>query len=432
MGTRTNSGGLIGAIVRLFSGSTRALTRAVQRKPVSRLTDRILSDALRIAELPSPSEREEKRVAFVMQRMGELGVQGSIDHDGNVMARLPVANPVDPGPLLLFADLGTNRWHPLGSLAHVNQNLARGAGIADSLGVAAIISIVEGVIDGSIRPSRDLLVLFAARSMDDPRSAVFARIVDDPASHPAAALGVRGLGLGALAMRAVGTSRISIQVRMDDPAAGTTSSAGEGAINTAPRTAVSVVAAVAQRLGGIRWDAEGSTACRIRRILAGTGFGRFPTEGLIDIELESADAAVLDMAMKAVVATAETIGRESNAQLTANLVGHIPVGDPTVSASLRALCVEIMRSLHIRQSASPGADPAAFLSTLGIPAISIACAEGREGLESDEVDIASLETGQTLLVEMIQRIDAVRESAETGRKGLKTWLPGLFKRRKRR
>lgn len=400
MGILSSFKRLMDSALRSLGGSAEGIVKRFSGKRGSPLADRLLSDAVRFAELPSPTEREERRAAFALERLGEYSFQGTVDDDGNILVRISSGGTVDHRPILLFADLGTTRWNPLGSLARVDPDIARGAGLADSLGAAALLSIAEGVCDGSIRPGRDIVLLFAARSLDDPRSGVFARVCDDATLRPAAAIGLSGLGLGSLGGKPLGTYRISVQARIGEP------TAGDGA-QTAPRNAVSVMTAVAQRIGGIRWDAEGKTACRVRRIEAGTGFGRFPAEGVADIELESGDAAVLDMAMKAVTATAQTIGVEAGAQLTVSVVGHVPVGDPTVGAPLRALAKEAMKTLKIKPYELPGADSASFLSARGVPAIALGIALGKEGLETDDVVIASLESGRRLLAELVERVNSV-------------------------
>lgn len=371
-----------------------APSSALSRKTPSPLSDRLLSDALRLAELPSPSEKEEARTAFLLERLEAIGCAPTVDEFGNVTALVAkedrrAGDESEEGPLLLFADVGTSRWHPLGCFARVDARSAKGSGIADSLGAAALLSVAECVLSKSLKPARDLLLLFAARSLDDPRCEVFRELADAPHLRPAFAFGLRGVGLGALSSRQLGTYRIGISAK---------TGGGEET-----RDAVSVVVAVAQKLSGVRWDSDGLTTCRIRRVVAGTGFGCQPTEGVIDVELESPDGGVLELARKAVTATAETVGRESGASLSVSLLGHIPVGDPEVTAELVAVVRKSMKNLKIRTWERPGADPASFLSTLGIPALSIGLSDGAEGLAADELEIQSIDAGRRLLFDLIEK-----------------------------
>lgn len=399
--------GFLDALKKTISDAARGLGLGLGASPVARAlrrqasprAERLLADAVRLAEIPSPTEKEELRAAFVSERLSLLGLSPYVDDDGNVLVRVSCESSEDPRPLLLFADLGTPRFHAVGSLARVDPEVARGAGLGDSLGAAALLSLAESAMDGSMRCARDLLLLFAARSLDEPRVAIFERLAADPKDRPTAALGIKGFLLGSLSPRPMGTYRIEVRLR--------TGAADQGpAEGAAAPSAVDAAVKVAQRLAGVRWDAEGVTSCRVRRIEAGTGFGRAPTDGLVDVELESADAAVMDIAMKAAVATAETAGTESGARTEVTVVGHVPVGDHAAAQPVAAVLKDLMKELRIRAREENGADAASFFTIRGIPAASVGIALGREGLDVDEVDIASLESGRRLVAAAAERLGA--------------------------
>ncbi len=393
--------GIIARIGHSVAKAFRSLSaRAVSvlgslRKSPSHLSDRLLSDAIRIAEIPSPTTKEEQRAQFVLERLASLQLTTRVDEDGNILVRIPSPKPNDGSPILLFTDLSSSRWHPLESLSRLDSAQAYGAGLADALGVSALLSVAESMLAGNIACTKDMVLLFAARSLDNPRSTAFKRILDDPHNRPVAALGIRGITLGTISPRPLGTYRIEVKVRTDALTADGT-----------PGSAVEVVVALARALSGVTWDAGNMTNCRIRRIEAGTGFGRNPTEGLLDIEMESSDGAVLDLAMKAAIATAEAKGREAKAQMTADVVGFVPVGDPKAGAGLIKIITQTLKDLHIAVTEDNSADPASAISSQGIPSASIAIATGYEGLSQDKIEIASIERGRKLLVAIIERIAA--------------------------
>lgn len=379
-----------------FSTKASVVVRSLVQAS-SPLGDRLLAEALRLSELPSPSKNEEQRVGHILERLSSLGVNGFVDEDGNVLARLFCPEASDPAPLLVFSDLGTRRWHPVLSLGSVNADSARGAGLADSLGSAALLSVAESILSGTLLCRKNIVLLFGARSFEDTENGVFQRIGEDPNQRPFAAIGLRGFSLGALMTKTLGTYRVEVKVRTDF----------SDAINAeafSPTSAVDVAVAVAQKLAGVVWDSEKTTRCRIRRIEAGTGFGHDPVEGVLDLELESSDGPLLEMAMKAAVATAQTTGEELKAKTEVSVVGHVPVGDSGESEGLRDLVMGIMKEQRIKVIEKTEADSSAFLSVQGIPALSIGLAQGREGLELDEVIIESIERGRKLLVTIIERL----------------------------
>jgi hypothetical protein len=382
--------------VQSLSSKASLVVRSL-KQATSPLTDRLLAEALRLSEFPSPSKNEEQRVGYILERLSSLGLTGYVDEDGNVLARLFCPEASDPAPLLLFSDLGTRRWHPVLSFGSLNADSARGAGLADSLGPAALLSVAESFLSGALVCGKNMVLLFGARSFEDTENGVFQRIGEDSTQRPFAAIGLRGFPLGALMTKTLGTYRLEVKVRTD--LADVINSEG-----LSHPSAVDAVVAVARKLAGVVWDSEKTTHCRIRRIEAGTGFGHDPVEGVLDLELESSDGPLLEMAMKAAVATAQTTGEDLKAKTEVSVVGHVPVGDSRESEGLRNLVMGIMKEQRIKVIEKTEADSSAFLSVQGIPALSIGLAQGREGLEIDEVIIESIERGRKLLASIIEQL----------------------------
>ncbi|HUW70292.1 MAG TPA: hypothetical protein VMX33_08650 [bacterium] len=381
---------------RNLTSRASSVLKSLGRSP-SPLADRLLSDALRIAEIPSPTEREEQRAAFVIKQLSALGLNPMTDEEGNIVTRLTCQRPDHSAPILLFSDLSSTRWHPLESLSRLDATHAYGAGLADALGPAALLSIAEMMLSGQIVTRKDIVLLFTAGPMIDPTSDMVRRLAEDPQYSPGTAIGIRGVALGTISPRPLGTYRIEVRIRTDTDAQGTV---------TKPSSAVETIVELARALSGVTWDTENKTTCAIRRVEAGTGFGRLPTEGIIDIELESSDGAVLELAMKAAIATAESKGKEAKAQTTVTIAGHVPVGDPAVGAGLIKLLTQALKDQRLRIIEDNSADPASFFSSLGIPAASIAIASGHEGLSQDQIEIDSIDKGRKLLVSVIERISA--------------------------
>ena len=306
----------IAGAVKTFSSHASSVLKSVKTSG-SPLSDRLLSDALRLAEIPSPTPNEEQRAAFVVERLTALGIPSSVDGQGNITARLTCSDPVESSPILLFTHLSSPQWHPVESLSRLGPEKAFGAGLGDALGPATLLSVAEAMLTGGISTNKDILLLFAARPLDDPGCDIFRRLCDDPMYRPLAALGIKGIQLGTIQARTMGTYRIEVRVRTDADIHDT---------DTVPGSAVDAVVAIARTLSGVTWDAEKKTSCQIRRLEAGTAFGHIPTEGIIDIEMESSDSAVLEMAMKAALATAESTGKDAKAKVEASIVGFVQIG----------------------------------------------------------------------------------------------------------
>jgi hypothetical protein len=317
-----------------------------------------------------------------------------VDPDGNVLAWIHPETPSDEPPLLLFADLGSRRWHPLESLSRLDAEFARGAGLADILGAAALLSLAEGLQAPGTEKRRGLLLLFAARCGDDPADKLFVPFIEKPAERPFAALGVRGLLLGTLTTQPRGTCRMEISLSPERPS-------GRG--TAAPSAVVDALLSVAGRLSGITWDSGGLTRLYIRRIEAVTTFGRCPTEAVMDVELESSDGALMEMAVNTVKATVENSG-SPGIRVDLQIRSGVPVGDAALSGKLMNTVQGIMKEQRIKIAEDQGADISAFFSSRGIPALSLGIALGEEGREQDAIEINSIERGRRLLETIILRL----------------------------
>ncbi|WP_010262083.1 hypothetical protein, partial [Treponema primitia] len=289
-------------------------------------------------------------------------------------------------------------------------------GLADILGCAALLSIAEALTEDRLQSGRDVLILFAARSLDDPDGNAFFPIFDNPSHFPCAAIGIRGLTLGSVITNTQGIYRIRVTMgRTPDEKEVTRDETEAPDIPVKPETANQVVdtlISTARKLSGISWDSKGTTHFYIRRIEAGTGFGRAPREGILEIELESSDGPQLEMAMNTVKATAENAAKfsvenpnpDSAIKTEVNITSFIPVGEQNNNPELFKTIRGIMKDLHIRLREENGADPSAILSNRGIPSFSIGIAQGWEGLNSDTIEIASIEKGRQLIEALITRM----------------------------
>jgi hypothetical protein len=331
-----------------------------------------------------------------------------MDEHGNILARILSHTAQDKAPLLLFSDMGSNHWHPLESLSRLDAESARGAGLADILGIAALLAAAEALTEGRLKSERDVLLLFAARSLDDPQGKAFFPITENQSHYPCAAIGIRGFTLGSVITHTQGTYRIRVTVcqeQKDKEVGRDESEAPEPAQNTGEANlVVNTLISTARKLSGITWDSEGKTRFYIRRIEAGTGFSRAPSEGILEIELESSDGAQLEMAMNAVRATAHNVNPGPDIKTEVTITSFIPVGDNKINEELLKTIRSIMKELRIRFRVENGADPSAILSNQGIPSFSLGIAQGWEGLTSDTIEIASIENGRQLIEAIIERV----------------------------
>jgi hypothetical protein len=371
-----------------------AMAKKSPAKSPSPRADLLLADAIRLAELPSPAPAEEPRAAFVLERLGSFGFLPAVNEAGDIMVRLHSEQSTDEAPILLFTDLGSKRWHPAESLARLDAENAAGAGLSDSLGTAALLSIAEHCRSGAFFPQRDLLLLFTAKSLDDPNIS-FGPILNSPRDRPFAAIGVRGFSLDRI-IHSVGSYRVKITV-LGETNGGEQSKAGGNGPNAVTETLIDT----ARTLLGIAWDAEGKTKMFIRHLEALTVYGLTPQEGALELEIESSEGALLEMAMNAVKATAGKIGEQAKLKTETELLSYIPTGKPEKSLELFEILRKLTKEQRIKITEENGADPASFFTSEDIPALSMGIALGREGAHRDVINIDSVERGLLVLEKFI-------------------------------
>jgi acetylornithine deacetylase/succinyl-diaminopimelate desuccinylase-like protein len=374
----------------ILSGKVSFLLRK-PKKPVFPLADRLLADAFRLGQIPSPTEQEKERAFFVAERLQSLNLPYTVDNAGNILVHLHSIKEeladISSEPLLVFTRMVSERWNSLDSLGKLELQYARGAGLADALGPAALLSLAEAYALGRLSPGRDIQLFFSAIHFDDPYSDAFSLFTSNHYYRPAAAIGVRGFMLGFLTSHTLGSYRVELTLTEED--GNKKSNAVVNALTDAARHFQKTADSMGENLH-----------IYFKRIEALSSFSRTPSEGVLELDLESADGELLEDALESIKAVAESTAYEA-VKSSFRVVSSIPPGDPSVSEELTATLLEIMKELKINAEEEAKPDPSSFLSALGIPALSVGVASGREGLNRDTVEIASIEKGRQLLERLV-------------------------------
>ena len=365
---------------------------AKPKKPAFPLADRLLADAFRLEQIPSPTEQEKERASFVAERLSALDVPFIVDDGGNVLASLHSLSETEISrePLLVFTRLVSERWNSLESLGKLELLSAQGAGLADALGPAALLSIAEAWVGGRLAPERDICLFFSAHHFDDPVADAFRLFSTDVRFRPAAAIGVTGFMLGFLTTHTLGSYRALLTVTEEEG-----QRADENAVVNALVDMTRHFQKAAEAIGG-------GLNLYFKRIEAHSNYSITPVEGELELELESADGETLETALENIKAVADTTAYAA-VKGSFRLIASIPPGDPALSKELAGVVLNEMKELKIDAVEEAKPDPASFLSAVGIPAVSVGIASGREGLTVDTVEIASVEKGRLLLERIIMQ-----------------------------
>lgn len=363
--------------------------------------NRLVSDAILLNEIPSPTEREAARTDHILQRLGEFGYTTcSLDDFGNLSAVLPAREGTDEH-VLLFADIRCEDYSPIESMTRLEADRLRGRGIAEnSIAAAALLVLAEYLSRNEIQYDRNVIFLFTSFDPGEQELQPLERFLQTWKDRVRFAAHLRGLEIGWTEDRPLGTCKLSVSVRTEGK-----SRAG----NHVAASAIWVLASIATRLGSIRWDPENLTFLNIAKVEAGIGFGWPATEGILEIEVFSPAAPAMEMARSAVEATIASIAKEAEAAVDVTVKAFLPAGNPQINAGLNTIVRTVHERLRIKPRPVSLPGYASFLNSLGIPAVTLGVTTGRKSYMEEYIDIRPLETGFRQLLAFLDECAGWRE-----------------------
>jgi tripeptide aminopeptidase len=364
---------------------------------------RIVSDAILLNEIPSPTEREEARAHYILQRLIEFGYQDAVlDEFGNVTAIVPARESVQEH-VLLFADIRCEDFSPIDSMARLTPDRIVGKGIAESsVGAAGLMVLAEYLARNSIQYRRPVIFLFTSFDPGEKEIQPLERFLPSWQDRVRVAAHVSGLELGRVEDKPLGTCKLSITVRTEEHDV----HRGGPAVS-----AIQVIASIANRLGSVRWDSENDTFLNIARVEAGVGFGWHAAEGVLELEVFSPNAGAMDMARKAVEATIRGSAEQMGAAVDIAVKAFLPAADPQINARLNAIVRGVQERLFIKSRPVSLPGYCSFLNSFGIPAVTLGITLGRKTLADEYVEIRPLETGFRQLLAFLDECAGWPEAA---------------------
>jgi metal-dependent amidase/aminoacylase/carboxypeptidase family protein len=362
---------------------------------------RIVSDASIFNEIPSPTEREEERIQFILRRLNNFGVSEIVnDGEGNVAVLFSSQKPTNQS-VLLFADIESDSYSLINSFVHLSPGLASGAGLADNaIGVATLLVLAEYLQQKNKRYDINIVILFTRLAGEKEEFAGLSRFLSSWAGEISFAVYVTGIQLGNIETRPLGHYKMTVSARTNEH------TVLEDKVGD---SAVWVLSNIAFRLGTIKWDVKSGTILNIARIVGGVGFGFFPSEGFMELEIYSGDTAALNLTKNTVEATIEKIAAETGAKVEFTVNSFIPVSNPEGNAFLTDILKKVHADLRVLSNFVSIPDKTAILNSFGIPAVSIGITRGKKTLGEEYVELEPIGTGFQQLLLLLERSVINRE-----------------------
>ena len=388
-----------GFIGRLFGGrAAREALKALERIDGAAYASRIVSDAVLLNDLPSPSEAEKIRMDFVVQRLGEFGISNIFtDELGNVIALFP-AYGTRSDYLLVVAEVGDMNYSPLGNSVRLSLDKAIGQGLGErSFGPAALLGFAEFAQATGFHLDKNLMLLFTRSSSVDEREEAFRHFLEGWGDSISCGIFVRGTGLGAVETRHVGSYRLSVHVTTEEREM---LSAGDGS------SAAGILGGIAAQIAGITWDEKQTAMVNIARMEAGLGHGHWAAQGEMEIELMAEDDRMLETVKSVVTGSIAKAAQSSGAKIESLVRFKRAVGDPKLNAPLLGLVRGALSKIGIKAETGIVSEKVSVLNERGIPAVAVGLTTGRTRLEREEVDLAPIAGGFRQLLLVIEGVPA--------------------------
>jgi tripeptide aminopeptidase len=343
-----------------------------------------IEDAVAICEIPAPTGHEQRRAAFVAERLREAGLDPEIDDAGSVLAR--VGPPGDP--LVVAAHLDTVFADAQEISVRREGDVLHAPGIGDnSLGVAGLLHLARHVAE---HPPGGALVLAATTGEEgfgNLRGALHAVRTLAPAEFVA----LEGGGVGELVITGVGSARYAIRV---------TAPGGHSWRDRDQRSAVHVLVELLARP-----LADPGTASRnVGAISGGAGINVLAPHAEATLEFRDVDTARLDAAGERLLAAAagastggvrvevEELGRRPGGALDRD---HPLARDAIAAAEAAGLARPHLADASTDANAALGA---------GIPALTVGLAHTHDAHTLEEsVDVCPLAQSLLALTDLIDR-----------------------------
>jgi tripeptide aminopeptidase len=346
---------------------------------------RAIEEACAICAIPAPTGREQRRAAWVADRLREAGLAPQIDDAGSVIARIG-----PPGePIVVAAHLDTVFTEEDAIAVHRDGAVLRGPGIGDnSLGVAGLLHLARHATEHP--PAARPLVLAATTGEEgfgNLRGALHAVATLRPAEFVA----LEGGGAGELVVTGVGSARYAIRVT------------APGGHSWRDRDEPSAVHVLVELLHGTLAD-PGTASRNVGSLQGGAGINVLAPSAEATLEFRDVDTARLDTAaeeLRAAARAASTRGVAAEIEeLGRRPGGAVDPGHPLVSDAVLAAMAAGLDRPHLAEAST---DANAALGA-GIPAVTVGLCHSRDAHTLQEsVDVTPLGPSLAALTDLIDR-----------------------------
>jgi tripeptide aminopeptidase len=348
-------------------------------------TGKVIEEAVRVCEIPSPTFDEAERAAYVKDRFAELGLADvTIDHAGNVRGRRPGAG-AGPG-VAVGAHLDT--VFPTGTDVRVRRDGSRLAapGIGDnSVAVAALLGMVEALNTGGVRTAGDLYVTCntGEEGLGDLKG--MKAFVADVKDRVKALIALEGMKINRIIHSAVGSRRYKVTV---------TARGGHSWGHFPSPSAIHILGRAIADISRLEVPTDPKTTYNVGVVRGGTTVNTIASEAEMLVDMRSVDVAALADLERRVLGIIERTAGEGNGKASLDLVGDRPAGSIPGTHPVVETCKAVHRALGLQTFTEASSTDVNAALGAGLPGVCLSITEGANEHRLDEyIETGPIPTG---------------------------------------
>jgi tripeptide aminopeptidase len=354
-----------------------------------------VEEIIRLAEIPAPPFREERRARYLLARLAEIGLdRPRLDAEGNALAEL--AGPREGPRILVAAHVDT--VFPEGTDVTVarDNGLLRGPGIGDNAAnLGALLSAARILVEGGGIERGE--ILFAGTVGEEGLGNLrgMRRLVEDLGDTLDHVVCLDG-HLGKVIVRGVGSARFRIVCR---------GPGGHSFGEFGRPSAVHGIARLVSRIIEIDVPGDPKTTFNVGSLRGGEGITSIASVAEMLLDLRSEDPEELHRLLVEVRGLVEEEGRRDGLTFEVEELGVRPAGATDPDSALVRTVVAALEEMEVEPVLEASSTDANVPMSVGIPAVTFGTYRGRGAhtLE-EEVAVAGMETGLAAAVLVLGRL----------------------------
>ncbi len=366
-------------------------------KMIREKRDSLLTDAVLLGEIPSPTYDEGERIRVVVDRFRENGLNHpTVDEFGNASAQLP--GSIGQSSILVMAHADSVFSPEVRHEIQVGSDSMTGPGIADNaLGLAAMISLPRILQDLNIQLSDNLILVANAKSLGRANLEGARGFLETMSLPARAGICLEGSSLGRLSYSGLGTLRgeIILQVPSDYDwkrfgAAG----------------AISHLTGLINQIREIPISKEPKTKLVFGGLKCGSSYNTSPRQGSLRFEITSEGDEIIGQMENQLNEICEQFSAETGTRVSMEVVAKRQNCGISFTHPLVKTTRSIMQEAGITPQVDPSTGDLNALILGGLPAVTLGLTTVENLREVNEtVHLDPLYAGMAQLVTLIQAID---------------------------